>query len=359
MADLAVVIVHYHTPELLAHAVGAARDATWRDGIEAQIVVVDNGSAESARAAIDRLDVQVVRPNRNLGYAGGVNLGAARTDAPIVVAMNCDVEPLPRCFAKLVQAIDRGAAAAGPRLFWDRARTLVLPPTEERTRSAELARRMAPFSAAWARRTRQRWRAHARRCWLATSETTTTALSGALVAFRRDAWREEPFDEGYRLYFEETDWLARLAERGLATVYVPSAGAIHRYNQSAAREPEARRWFRESSRRFARRHYGKAFATLLDALEAAAPRHGMPGAGPAEMEIPSAVERPAWIEVSPSPLGFPAAGARLDDATTGVWRLPDEVWQYLTPGPYILTLVDAGQREVASCSFVREQSTSS
>jgi len=41
-------------------------------------------------------------------------------------------------------------------------------------------------------------------------------LSGALLAFRRDTWNiVGPMDDRYHLYFEEDDWLCRIARAKL------------------------------------------------------------------------------------------------------------------------------------------------
>ena len=113
----------------------------------------------------------------------------------------------------------------------------MLPPTEERGRRDEIIRRLATRGESQARSARQRWRHHAHNHWLAEQPLISYDLSGALLAVRRDAWENTgPFDEGFKLYFEETDWLMRLKRKGLKAVYVPEAEAVHFYNQSAARE---------------------------------------------------------------------------------------------------------------------------
>jgi N-acetylglucosaminyl-diphospho-decaprenol L-rhamnosyltransferase len=326
---LAIVLVHYQTPELAVEAVEALRADLAAGDREAEWLLVDNGSDDAGRARLAALPVTRLDPGRNLGYAGGVNLGVAASRAEVVLLMNPDVLVLPGCAAALLDEIGRGAAIAGPRFFWDRGRRLVLPPAEVRTRRAEIAALLARRGGHWAARARRAWRRHARRHWEAERPLASYALSGGLLAIRRAAWdRVGPFDERYPLYFEETDWLARARRRGLPARYVPLAQAVHLYGRSAAREPRARQWFEESARRFRRRHYGAWFEPVLRRLGG--------GGSAAEGSLPVisasdgldltayADDFPLWIEVSPNPAGFPAAGELLRRPASR-WTLPEEI----------------------------------
>ncbi len=354
---LAIVLVHYHTPELVAEAVAALRADLAAAGREAEWVLVDNGSDEAGRALFDTLRITRLDPGRNAGYAGGVNLGVAATRGEIVFLMNPDVLVLPGCAAALLAEIERGAAIAGPRFFWDRGRRLLLPPAEVRTRRAEVAALLARRGGRWAVRARRAWRCHARRHWEAERPLASHALSGSLLAVRRSAWeRVGPFDEGYPLYFEETDWLLRARRCGLPARYVPAAEAVHLYGRSAAREPRSQAWFEESARRFRRRHYGGWFAPLLERLDRGAGAELTPEPAPAAGIAPGfhwtalGGEPPLWVEVSPNPTGFPAA-AEILRSPAGSWTLPEEVRRRWDGGALTARVVDRRGRELAAASL--------
>jgi N-acetylglucosaminyl-diphospho-decaprenol L-rhamnosyltransferase len=330
---LAVILVHYHTPELAAAAVEALRADLAGTALEVEWLLIDNGSDTAGRARLESLPIQRLDPGTNLGYAGGVNLGIARSTAELIVVMNPDVVVLPGCLPALLDQLEAGAAVAGPLFYWDRGRRLVQPPAELRTRGEELRGLLAGKSPRWAARARRRWRRHARRHWEAPAPLPSHSLSGSLLALRRSAWEAVgPFDEGFRLYFEETDWLLRARRQGLAGRYVPAAEAVHLYNQSAGREPRAEAWFEESARRFRRRHYGPWFVGLLEQLDrrlpggpssVALPLAAIPPEGLSLPEEPSAY--PLWIEVSPNAVGFPAAAEKLAGPPGQTWSLPAEL----------------------------------
>jgi GT2 family glycosyltransferase len=349
---LAVILVHYHTPELAAAAVEALRADLAGTALEVEWLLIDNGSDAPGRARLESLPVERIDPGTNLGYAGGINLGMARSTAELVVLMNPDVLVLPGCLLALLDELRAGAAVAGPRFYWDPGRRLVQPPAELRTRREELMALLAGKSLRWAALARRRWRRHARQHWEARAPLSSHSLSGSLLALRRSAWESVgPFDEGFRLYFEETDWLLRAKRQGLAGCYVPAAEAIHLYSQSAGREPRAEGWFEESARRFRRRHYGSWFVGLLEGLDRQLPRAAgalraatMPTEG---LSLPQeASAYPLWIEVSPNSVGFPAAAERLAEPSGRRWCLPAELAGRLPPGGLTVQVTTANGVEI-------------
>ena len=264
--DVAFVLVHYHSADLLRRAVAAILADVEAGGIAAEILVVDNGSSDVARAVLDRLPVRCLRSSCNVGYAAALNTGIASSSTEFLFLMNPDVFVLPGCTAALIRALEDGAAAAGAKFYWDHRKQFIMPPTEMRTRRSELLAALAEHGDVTARWARHQWRRHARRHWLATRPMRTVALSGALLAVHRIAVEQVGrFDEGFRLDCEEQDWLARLVHKGLFSLYVPAAEAVHLFNQSAVQESAAVEWFAQSNARFAKRYYGAWFPKLLAA----------------------------------------------------------------------------------------------
>jgi len=303
-----VVIVHYHAALSVREAVDALRADARASDLPIHIIVADNGSTLDERALLDSLNVTYFAMGRNAGYAGAINAAVPHTRSDFIAVMNEDVLVLPGCLRTLRTALASGASVAGPKFFWDRDCTLLLPCTEERTRRNELVKAAGRRSLEKLEVARQVWRQHARRHWRSRDPLASTSLSGALLAFRRDTWEAiGPFDEGFRLYYEENDWLLRAAHAGRQSLFVPAAEAIHLHNPSAAQSPERRAWEAESFLRFGERHYGSRFMKrLLRACEGDV-------VVPEWNTVPEVVHRAdLWIEVSPSAFGFPAATTRMN-----------------------------------------------
>lgn len=346
---LAIVLVHYRAAGLAARAVDAFAADLAAAGVEREILIVDNGSDASDREILrelaERPGVRLLDPGANLGYAGGVNRGVAATTAEALVILNPDVFVRPGLTAALLAELATGTGVAGPRFFWDEERRFLLPPGDTTTRRDALFEILAARSAGAARHARRRWRCHARRHWEARGTIPSHHLSGALLAFRRDAWeRVGPFDESYPLYFEETDWLRRAAAAGVRSAHVPAAEAIHLHDQSAAGEPRAAEWFAVSARRFRERYHGRFFTRGLGALARGWPaRSTEEPAMKLPLALPPGLGAGAWLELSPNPSGYPAAAERLDGLTEGSsWQLPPNlVARLASRKPWRCVLTDA------------------
>jgi len=96
-------------------------------------------------------------------------------------------------------------------------------------------------------------------------------VSGAFVLMRRDMVEQLGLmDEGYFLYFEETEYLLRAQRAGWQCWHVPESRIVHLVGQSSGvtvRHRGPRRmpayWF-ESRRRYFVQHYGRVYAALTD-----------------------------------------------------------------------------------------------
>jgi len=355
---LGVVFVHFHTPALLAQAVQSLEADAAGCGLDFELVVVDNGSTPEEKAELEswRADrrVRILDPGRNLGYAGGLNAGVALLPAAqVLLLMNPDVLVEPGCLAALLAQLEAGAAVAGPAFFWDAPGGFELPPTEGFHVGDELLRiaaaRWGGAFAGWARR---RWRRRAWRHFMAEESVESYDLSGAMMMVQAEIYRRlGGFDEGYALYFEETDFLQRLRLAGHSARFEPAAKAVHLYAQSTPRDGRAGELFAASRNRYRARFQGRRWARLLGLLERGVKPAAEPAAEPLEAEGSWELAAGArWLEISPSPLGFPAAARPLPEGA-GAGRLEKVLSAALVarmaPGTYRLRVLSGEGRELA------------
>jgi GT2 family glycosyltransferase len=288
--SVSLLVVNYRSAALAIEAIRSARAAA-RDPL--QVVVVDNSAeAEALRPVADVFIASV----GNVGYAAAINRGRRDCDGEVIVAANPDVIFAAGAIDALV---DADAAVAGPALFWDDAHEWLLPPADLHTSRDTLGYALATRSRAFARR-RDRRRIRERIAfWSLTATTPVRAISGAVMAIRARAFDDAGgFDERFRLYFEETDFLRRV--RG-DVVYVPAARVRHIYNQSAGASPEAAALYAQSEAKYLRK-WGGAFWKRLC-------RTGTPACPPLpedRQECLSCTE--LLVEASPLPNFETAAG---------------------------------------------------
>jgi GT2 family glycosyltransferase len=254
-----LVVVNYKTASLAAEAIRSARAAS---SAPLQVVVVDN--------SVDEVQADALRPHadiliasvENRGYAAAINQARRACDGDVLLVCNADVKFERQAIDRL---LDADAAVAGPALFWDDAFEWRLPPSELHTAAQTLDRALATRSAMWRRRRDRRRVLQRIGFWKLRNPTPTRAISGAVMAVRTRTFdRLGGFDEQFRLYFEENDFLRRAGD---GIVYVPTARCRHLYNQSAALSPEAAATYARSESEYLRKWNGAWLAQVAKKLE--------------------------------------------------------------------------------------------
>jgi len=204
-----VVMLAWGDEPLLAEAVSAALAST---GVDVDIIVVDNGSP--AVDAVRGTDgVTVLSPGRNLGFAGGCNLGASRASGDVVAFVNSDAIVGPTALAALADALvgDVALVSGSVRL---RGRPDVINSAGNPVHYAGLS---------WA------GGLGASASDFAAGREIASA-SGALCAMTATRFAEiGGFCEPMFAYLEDADLSLRCWLRGWRVRYVPEAIATHHY----------------------------------------------------------------------------------------------------------------------------------
>ena len=361
--DLGVILVHYHTPRLLAEAIECLRAEFSHSNIDGEIIVVDNGSVGSEATYLGKLADKYVKSERNLGYAGGINRGAMFSVAKNLVFMNPDVQVQAGCLGALVQELNAGADVVGPQFFWDKELTFFLPPGEKRTKFTRFLSAVATRGDIPKRVAREFWRRHAHRHWNASKPIRSFELSGALLLVSREAWNKVGrMDEAFKLYFEETDWLLRLKQAGLEARYVPQAKAYHAFNQSGRLEPEVGRWFASSQKLFEERYYGEKFCLFISRITRKASDINDNSIEPSEhIPVPDFDAlgffggRAKWFEFSILPLGYPATACKLSDRLDlSNWSIDPALYKTLSDGYWEERVVNSVGQEKLVARFSKK-----
>jgi N-acetylglucosaminyl-diphospho-decaprenol L-rhamnosyltransferase len=263
MADAAVLLVNHRTPELVERCLDAVERT--RGGLELERVVVDNG-AESLEA-LSALPVRLIAENENRGFAAGVNLGMAATEADPVLLLNPDTEVRPGAIAALLAHLEAHphTGVAAPLLVHAGG----APQANAYRRFPGLGTLFVelciPVGYALARSPRR----HPYALPAGTTGPVAHAY-GAALAIRRSAYeRAGPLDEGFFLYLEETEWQRRVRAAGYEVQVVPGAVVEHlvRGGGEAALAPSPH--FLDSAMRYLVVYEGRRPATVRLVLRAA------------------------------------------------------------------------------------------
>jgi GT2 family glycosyltransferase len=191
-----------------------------------EIVVVDcasgDGSLEAARAhAPEGIPFQAVGLAENLGFAGGMNVAFARTQAPWVLTLNADARPAPDYVTRLLDGTE-----AHPGIRVGAVTGRLVRPTDPRRLDACGMR----LTRNW--RHLDRGSGEVDRGQLPAPERVFGA-TGAASLFRRAALDDvavegEIFDSRFHSFREDAELCFRLRERGWEVTYEPAAVCEHR-----------------------------------------------------------------------------------------------------------------------------------
>jgi GT2 family glycosyltransferase len=188
-------------------------------GEDADLVVVDNGCTRTSLLAEweRRARVTVVRPGRNLGYAGGCNAGARAATGQTLVFVNSDAVVQPGAVAELAKAVSQpevGLACASIRL------------ADEPGRLNSTGNPFHYLGVVWAGHFGEpagRYDAPA----------DVATVTGAAFAVRREVWDSlGGFAEEWFAYHEDSELSLRAWQRGWRVRYEPAAVVHHHYEFS-------------------------------------------------------------------------------------------------------------------------------
>lgn len=268
MPDTTIAIVSYNTRELTLQAVAAAREAA--AGGDGRVLVADNGSTDGTPEAVRARfpEVRVLTNPDNPGYGAALNRAFAELPADYLCALNGDVMLAPGSLATLRRFLTEHpeCGLVGPALAYPDG-----TPQPSCKRFQTLGFAVAELFAAHALLPRNRY---VRRFYYADRDLTRPArvetVSGAAMLIRGKAFRRiGGFDEGFRMYFEETDLCRRLRDAGFSVAFCPEARAVHWHGASTVQTSVRQIEYYVSYVRFFRKHHGRVAATVLATAVAA------------------------------------------------------------------------------------------
>lgn len=269
MLDATLILVNYRTEKYLlatlAHLQALPGESPLR------VIVVDNSPSaflpEKLTLTFPR--VQYIPSRRNLGFAGGVNLGLEHVEGEFVILLNPDAHPEPGCFSGLMSVLANRpeAAVAGPKLVpFDQDEPLCASATRCDPNLLTALVEYTPFRRIFDNR--WLWDHY----WLnpvTIKDISSCAMvQGACLVIEK-SWLERMrgFDsDRFFLYFEETDFCRRIRLKGGDILYCPQFLCRHQGGASLKdrRQDTGRFW--KSFYNFHLKHYGQTHALILRGL---------------------------------------------------------------------------------------------
>lgn len=243
---LSIIIVNYFSKNLVRESLKKLFGQNFC--FEWEVIVVDNSPREGLGKKIvsEFPHVKHVASEKNLGFAAGNNIGLRQAKGDFLLILNPDIFVGESSLESLMSYLDsnRGVGLIAPQL---------LNPNGSIQYSCHhfpkwfmpILRRTFLGNFVWAKKYLDYYEM---KYWDHLSEKEIDWAMGACLMVRRDAMEKVGhMDDGYFLYFEDTDWCRRFWRAGFKVMYLPQAKMFH-FHKRASKFPVIFSVFNKPSR---------------------------------------------------------------------------------------------------------------
>ena len=224
--DCDLIVVTYNNEQYIEELLDSLSAAVGH--LKTRCVVVDNNSSDRTMAILrSRNDVVAIAAQRNLGYAGAINLARSHIGScSSLMILNPDQVLEPEAIVRLYQALDQPEIGIAVPMLLNEDGTLYL--STRREPSVSRAFGDALFGSHWPGR--PGWLSETIRDPRAYRQQRDVAWAGGAALLISAACSDAvgDWDDGrFFLYSEETDFATRARRCGYRICYVPTARIRH------------------------------------------------------------------------------------------------------------------------------------
>ena len=251
MPKVSVITVNYNQSSVTLELIKSLKCCSYRDF---EIIVVDNGSPSDHPDQIktEYPDVILLKSEKNLGFAGGNNLGIRKAKGDYLLFINNDVEVENDFFEPLVRELDtdQTIGVVSPKIYFF---------GYHKTIQYAGASVINPIT------TRGYFIGYKKKDDGNYNKTIVTPYAhGAAMMVRKEAIEKAgKMPELYFLYYEELDWCNRIKEKGYQIKCVPASVIHHKESMSVGRLNPMKTYFLTRNRVIYIRRNSKGFIRFL------------------------------------------------------------------------------------------------
>lgn len=240
---VSIITVNYNQLQLTCDLLDSLRMVTYPS---LEIIVVDNHSQVDPTSEIRARypEVRLIRSNKNLGFAGGNNLGIQTSRGEYLMFLNNDTE-VDRGFLEPLVSFLRAtpnAGAASPKiLYYNSGETIQYAGS---TRIDPITGRSKRIG--WMEKDRGQYN---------TIRETDLAHGAAMMVPRNVVSRVGMMPEFFFLYYEEVDWCESIRKEHYRIYYVPGSKVYHKESMSTGKGSTLKTYYMTRNRLlYLRRH---------------------------------------------------------------------------------------------------------
>jgi GT2 family glycosyltransferase len=233
---VSIITVNYNQAALTCALIESLRKVSYPD---VEVIVIDNGSPEDATEAItaNYSEVKFVRSEKNLGFAGGNNLGIQAATGKYLLFLNNDTEVDRGFLEPLVHVFEsnpKAGAASSKILYYNSdgiiqyaGSTCVNPFTGRNKRVGFMEKDLGQHDRL---------------------KTTDLAHGAAMMVPRSVIEKVGIMPEFFFLYYEEIDWCESIKKAGYQIYFVPASKVYHKESMSVGKNSTLKTYYMTRNR---------------------------------------------------------------------------------------------------------------
>ena len=247
---VSIITINYNQVKVTCELLDSLRKLTY-DNVE--IIVIDNFSAEDPTTIITRHypEVKFIRSEKNLGFAGGNNLGIKAATGKYLFFLNNDTEADPGFLEPLVKLFESNpsAGAASSKILYHNSdniiqyagSTCINPLTGRNKRVGFMEKDRGQHD---------------------TLRRTDLAHGAAMMVPRSVIEKAGMMPEFFFLYYEEVDWCESIKRAGYDIYFVPDSKVYHKESMSVGKKSTLKTYYMTRNRVLFMRRNSSGFKKL-------------------------------------------------------------------------------------------------
>ncbi|MCK5511102.1 glycosyltransferase [Candidatus Parcubacteria bacterium] len=254
MKKLSVIIINYGTTAMTEKVI---RNFIVKEkSLDYEIILIDNKSSEKINEKIFLdLGVELIKNQKNLGFAKAVNQGIKSAKGEYVLLLNSDVFIKDRAISNMIEYLENNldAAIIGPKMFFPDKKAQI-----NAGRFPNLSREFLRLFKLYNLISKSTLMSKKEMAIFDACEVDW--LSGGCMLFKRELIKQIGFfDERYFLGVEDIDFCYRARLEGYKNIYYPISEVIHYHGYSSGGTASIKRikYDRDGMTRFMRKHFPK------------------------------------------------------------------------------------------------------
>ena len=236
---VSIITLNYNQAKVTADLLASLRHITYSP---VEIIVVDNASPDNPEKMITEQypEVQFIRTDQNLGFAGGNNVGIEMAKGKYVLLLNNDTEVAPDFLEPLVECMEQDSqiGACSPKIRFFQTKNHIQYAGSTPIDSV----RVASYAIGYGEEDKGQ---HDQ-----SGGPTHLAHGAAMMVSSKAIEKAGLMEASFFLYYEELDWCEHIKKAGFSIHFVPQSLVLHKESMSVGKNSPLQLYYKTRNRIF-------------------------------------------------------------------------------------------------------------